>query len=182
MACPDSDTRRFSKPPSLRGSEVFVDDIQLVSGLRCLREDFLRRSFVLSLLGLLFLCTPPAPAASEPIDPVRPDHFSGPGLEEFRSLRAQGYEGAIDPTDVWGADRSELVEAVEAQSQSPAPTVAGDENWYDGYWSNALELDVRCAVMFQGNLIVGGYFQEAGGIPGTYRIPGWDGERRFSRR
>jgi hypothetical protein len=125
---------------------------------------------------------PPAPAASEPIDPVRPDPFSGPGLEEFRSLRAQGYEGAIDPTDVWSADRSELVEAVEAQSQSPAPTVAGDENWYDGYWSNALELDVRCAVMFQGNLIVGGYFQEAGGIPGTYRIPGWDGERRFSRR
>jgi len=60
-------------------------------------------------------------------------------------------------------------------------TAAGAGETWDTFASGAgVNGPVRAVTTFDGNLIVGGQFGTAGGVPGTFVIAGWDGTGWFS--
>ena len=87
---------------------------------------------------------------------------------ELESIRRSGYEGSVDVTGLPASEQ--LTPSKHQQIASP-----DDYYWFDGFWATGMNSDVLAAAVFQGDLIIGGRFSNAGGVPGTESIARWDG-------
>ena len=117
----------------------------------------------------------PAEAATE--FPTSPKDLEIPRLD--------GYESPVDSPPLQPFDptaRREFRQALTRVSSGSGVifAAAGDENWWDGFAGTGILSSVSCAVIYQGMLIIGGGFTNAGGIPGTRSIAAWNGTQWFS--
>jgi hypothetical protein len=88
-------------------------------------------------------------------------------LLELEALRGSGYEGPVDVREVLRGD----VGTAAALNGNPI-----ENFWSEEFSGTGLQWVVNDAVIFQGRLIIGGLFSNAGGTPGTEKIAAWNGQ------
>jgi hypothetical protein len=146
-----------------------------------IREEPMRRFVISSVIAALALIVA---VSAEP--PVSPPADQGPSIRQFmtpdgridiNSVRSSGYQGPLDLTgvDVRVDSRSSppMVAAFSPQSPTDDPD--------DIYWDNSISPSIPgvngpvfAMTIYDGELIVGGYFSAAGGVMAN-NIAAWDG-------
>jgi trimeric autotransporter adhesin len=100
------------------------------------------------------------------------------GFIDTDALRNSGYEG---PLDFSGYDiRLDRAAGPSFEPLARAlPRAGGDENWYGGFGHpepvTGTDLPVYCLAVYDGDLVAGGAFTTAGGVPAN-SIARWDGQ------
>lgn len=97
------------------------------------------------------------------------EFVSSSGGLDLERIRESGYSGAVD---LDGRTLAELTGASQYRSGPCGPTI--DDHWSSGFGDPANFDDaVRCAVVFENDLIVGGHFEY--GHTGLAYVARWDG-------
>ena len=114
-----------------------------------------------ALLGITALAQL-AGAAPSPSAAVAPGFVAPypPSLESLRPAGILGTLGVLRTSSLRSANQKE----------------AGDELWGNKFGLPAIDGLVECATIWNGSLIIGGQFSQAGGVPAS-NIARWDGTR-----
>ena len=104
------------------------------------------------------------------------DFLTPTGALDLMGLQRNGREGAVDLTG------SEVHMNVDPNHQGSliVSNMSSQEEyedllWWDGFQGSLVEDRVLAVAVYNGDVIAGGYFQSAGGVPGTTYIARWDG-------
>ena len=54
-------------------------------------------------------------------------------------------------------------------------SVPEDDQWWDGFGGTIVDSEVMAVGVHNGEVVIGGIFFSAGGVPGTKNIARWDG-------
>ena len=154
------------------------------------RPHHLVLGFLLFGIGVL-----PAPSSSSAIpaaEPVAPEPDARLSVETFlddtgrvdiEALRRSGYEGSLDMKELCTRLNPRTGELIAAPELSGSARLPGDEYWAPGFGApdplpGVATADsggsVACLTIFEGELIVGGYFEFAGGVD-AHHLARWDG-------
>ena len=105
------------------------------------------------------------------------DFLTPDGSFDLEAARTMGFEGAIELDGFAGRIDPRSGRPVFAMSGDGNPEIAAGGSWWDGVGSPdprpGLERYVFCMAVWNQDLVVGGCFTEAGGVP-VNAIARWD--------